>query len=439
MAHLRQPLAPVPERKRVRFGDPSRAELERIALQDARDLGDLPDLEDDRLGEVDEEFLSDDEDAVYTFPNVGGKPLTKDQAAKRNAVFGLLTQWFITVQGADWEIQHTHKNIRAIAFRMEQGEDGDVHEGFHWHICLDLKAARSLTWVQETLEVGNARCEPMRDWEHALAYITKDRTGIPETFFSKGSPSLGKQGKRTDIDAACEQALEGKWDEMVPSMIVRYEKGIMGFVARKLAKFERKPPKIVVIFGAPRTFKSCFVRKMWPGAYWHKSSGTGGQHWFGGYDPIMHKTVVLDDFDPADYPLSLTLSLLDVHPATVEPKGSQVVFIPETVVITTNVHPRLWYAMHKRKDANKAVTERVTEFMCSNTWDYKPEIDQERVAEVKLANFLMDESFTGAKASVRAEPQVYPADPVFTVDDVYETPVVVSKVLPPRRGAPVKR
>jgi len=54
-------------------------------------------------------------------------------------------------------------------------------------------------------------------------------------------------------------------------------------------------------------------------------------------------TVIINEFDPAQLDVLLLLRLTDNHPCTIQIKGGETEWNPDTVIITTKRHPRLWY------------------------------------------------------------------------------------------------
>jgi len=64
--------------------------------------------------------------------------------------------------------------------------------------------------------------------------------------------------------------------------------------------------------------------------------------WFDGYDPLKHKTLLLDEFN-GQIPLTTLLQMLDNYPMMVDVKGGRLPFIVENIYIASNFHPKDWY------------------------------------------------------------------------------------------------
>lgn len=98
------------------------------------------------------------------------------------------------------------------------------------------------------------------------------------------------------------------------------------------------PMDLIVHYGPTGTCKTRKALHDMPGAY--KWSATQGS-WFDGYDG--HKEVVIDEFRN-QIPFGAFLNLTDRYPMKVGIKGGFKEWKPEKIIITSPVHPALWYA-----------------------------------------------------------------------------------------------
>lgn len=62
--------------------------------------------------------------------------------------------------------------------------------------------------------------------------------------------------------------------------------------------------------------------------------------------------------------LSYLLQLLDRYPITVEVKGSYAVLAATKIIVTTNIHPKLWYDYSQREEQYQALCRRFTTVCC---------------------------------------------------------------------------
>ena len=104
----------------------------------------------------------------------------------------------------------------------------------------------------------------------------------------------------------------------------------------------------------PRDWK-CDVKVYWGGAGVGKSrrcrdeekdadiyTKNDGTMWWDGYD--AHEVVIIDDFRPSWWKLTEMLSLLDRYEKKVQFKGGYRQFKPRRIYVTSNAHPKEWYA-----------------------------------------------------------------------------------------------
>lgn len=94
-------------------------------------------------------------------------------------------------------------------------------------------------------------------------------------------------------------------------------------------------------------------------------SEIGGTSWFDGYDG--EEAALFDDFGGAasHTRLDSLLRLLHEWVERVPVKGGHVWFVPKTIFITTNIHPRDWFDWTKRESQYAALRRRVTRL---DTW-----------------------------------------------------------------------
>lgn len=124
-----------------------------------------------------------------------------------------------------------------------------------------------------------------------------------------------------------------------------------------------KVPIIKIFYGKTGCGKSQYVinHTGYKGAYFCKGPNSSGTVWWGGYR--AQSVCVFDDFDDSWFKLQRMLKLFDSVPIWVEPKGSQVPFNSDELVLTTNVDPRDWYKKFTGKpEHKKALRRRIREF-----------------------------------------------------------------------------
>lgn len=173
-----------------------------------------------------------------------------------------------------------------------------------------------------------------------------------------GEPFIGKGG-RTDRNEYYKMLKEGKTNEELMeadfSAYCRFHKGTSDY--RSLQRPERTSPlEVVLFFGEPGAGKTQFaIQQLGPryyrlplsDAFWLTPSCLG------------KKFILLDEFR-ANMKLANLLQLLDVYPIEVANKGGFLWWLPEIIVITTNISPHDWYDYNGRFMEKEALFRRFT-------------------------------------------------------------------------------
>lgn len=97
--------------------------------------------------------------------------------------------------------------------------------------------------------------------------------------------------------------------------------------------------RTVVFWGAADTGKTA-IAQMLPKPF-SVAEGTSTV-WYDGYDPRYNQTVIFDDFK-GDVRFREFLKLSDRYPYNVNCKGSQIVWKPKFLALTSNYRPKEWY------------------------------------------------------------------------------------------------
>lgn len=244
-----------------------------------------------------------------------------------------------------------------VCFQLESGERGTRH--FQGYVLFPKKV-RFLR-VRELFgdsypHLEKARGSPQQNRD----YCSKEpRLGGPWVF-----GECPRQGRRTDLEAVARKVLDGQSMREVavnePLVMLRYSKGLQA-----LSRY-RDPPELfrevevrlyVGPTGAGKTHAALAECGYDPKDVYVK--GTDG--WFDNY--IGQPCVVLDDFAGKASKISLaeTLRLLDRYRYQVPVKGGFEWFTPKLIIVTSNLHPRLWYEWEKRELQYAALQRRFHE------------------------------------------------------------------------------
>lgn len=194
--------------------------------------------------------------------------------------------------------------------------------------------------------------------------LENERYCQKEGDFSKlGLPFIGKGGNR-NIQEFHKLIKEGKSDIQLAehdfSLFSRCLKAIDRI--RLACKPERSTPRSIVLYegytGSGKT------RKAIEDHVDLYELPTGKDIWFDAY--YLNKTALFDEFT-GQMPLNQTLRVVcDYNVVKVPIKGGFVWFNPDTIILTSNIHPMHWYDYKGRIEQEKALRRRFTSIIKFN-------------------------------------------------------------------------
>ncbi len=244
------------------------------------------------------------------------------------------------------------KHTRYFVFQKEKAESGTPHyQGY-----IEFKLAVALS--------GLKKINPKAHWSprraarsFARQYCMKEDSRL-EGPFEHGDWSAGGSGTRNDLARVAEVALKtGSFKACIdesPCVAIKFHTGLKAIIASTRPP-RTQPPTVAIFYGKTGTGKTHKAFKRFPDLY-RKAPDTT---WFDGYE--QQKCLLLDDFCGAASKMSLAylLQLLDRYPISVQIKGSYVPMLATSIIITTNIHPRLWYNYARREENYNALARRM--------------------------------------------------------------------------------
>ena len=121
------------------------------------------------------------------------------------------------------------------------------------------------------------------------------------------------------------------------------------------------PMTVEVYWGAPGTGKTRKAHEDDPDLYM-LPSGSSGTVWWDGYDPVAHKTILIDDFYGGAIKYGLLLKLLDGYRFNLPVKGGYVWKSYTRVILTSNKSIDEWYPSEVDISALKRRITKCTHF-----------------------------------------------------------------------------
>lgn len=225
-------------------------------------------------------------------------------------------------------------NPKYCVYQLEQGEQ----ETIHYQGTIVFKT--QITQRALKAKLTRAHLEPTQDLKASIAYCQKKEGRVDGPWHIGVAP---QQGKRTDLIEMRDRIDAGESITTIShdyfGNFIRYARNI-----REYAKMHCPPrdfkSQVIVLYGLPRTGKTRFA-VTFPNYVFILSRTGNNQQFFDGYDPLVHDTVIFDDYH-GGIPWSEFLQLTDRYATQVHTKGGSVMWRPKYIVITSNKTPQEW-------------------------------------------------------------------------------------------------
>lgn len=205
--------------------------------------------------------------------------------------------------------------------------------------------------AEETVHV-----EPARDAKASIGYAQKDTSRVDGPW-KGGDVTLvavgaAVQGKRSDILAVMEMAMDGKSEDDImdafPTVYFHHAHKIRNIIARTQAKNRAKlvdtgggEPTVTIYWGKSGVGKTRRIYQKHGAMAVYAPLVQDRTIWWEGYNG--QKVLLLDDFDPESMKLPLLLKLCDRYAVQLPVKGGSMTANFEYIYFTSNKDPMTWY------------------------------------------------------------------------------------------------
>lgn len=216
---------------------------------------------------------------------------------------------------------------RYIVVGSEVGEKGTPHlQGF-----VIFKTNKRLSGCKKLLQTAHWEITKGTS-EQAADYCKKDGD-------FKEVGVLSEQGKRTDLQKACDIIKESgslkRVAEDYPETYVRYSRGLRDYALITVEPYDHVTVRGIWIYGPPGTGKTHSARHFDPNAYMKAQN-----KWWDGYNGQL--TVILDDLDTNVLGHYLKI-WADKWSCTGETKGGTIQLCHRLFVVTSNYLPEYFW------------------------------------------------------------------------------------------------
>jgi len=204
----------------------------------------------------------------------------------------------------------------------------------HWQLLVCFTKKVRLAGVKSVFGDG-VHCELARS-EAAADYVWKEDTRVDGTQFELGQRPF-KRNSDADWDRIKDLAKRGRLDDLPSSVFVQHYRSLRT-IAADFATPLAIERTITVFWGPTGVGKS---RRAWEQAGLDAYPKCPLSKFWDGYRG--QPTVVIDEFR-GGINISHILRWFDRYPVLVDIKGSSTVLQAQTIWVTSNLHPREWYA-----------------------------------------------------------------------------------------------
>jgi hypothetical protein len=220
------------------------------------------------------------------------------------------------------------------------------------HIQGYIQALRSrkIGWLKKNIS-SKAHFEPAKgSVEDNIKYCSKEPRSRPVITWGTAK----SQGQRTDLEIVAEMVkkktpLKAIVEEHTKTFI-KFHRGIERAISILVPQRDW-PTKLIILIGPTGCGKTSAIYSEYKKEQiYDKDPDTV---WFDGY--VGQEVVLIDEFN-GKIPYTTMLKLSDRYPMQVQTKGGHVNFCPRILIVTSNIHPDLWWIGNDCKSIVRRVT-----------------------------------------------------------------------------------
>lgn len=256
-------------------------------------------------------------------------------------------------------------SMKGIAFGRETcPTTGRIH--LQGYACFTREF--SMKQIKKMLNNDTLHIEPMRgSIKSNEIYCSK------EGQYMKIGTMPVHNGSRTDIEELFNDiSISLDKDELIEknfNKYLKYNKVIDRLYDQKLRKNvgSYRPIEVNVIYGDAGAGKTRYVYETEDDEHIYRLNKLSETMWFDGYNPDKHSVLLIDDFY-GNVKFGSFLELIDNRRILLPVKGAMTFSNWDKIYITSNKHPREWYAQCDKPEYKRRFTN-IHKFVCDKTKD----------------------------------------------------------------------
>lgn len=243
------------------------------------------------------------------------------------------------------------EGCRYLIYQTEKCPDtGRIHQQGYAEFTKQI----SLKRAGELLGISGAHFEGRKgSRDSAREYCRKTESRLDGPF--ELGEWISGPGHRTDVHTLGSRVIDGATESEIiremPDAYMRMYRGMQQLMLRTIPPRQHLTQGYLLV-GRAGCGKTSTVYNLEGLSVIYKKSPSN--KWWDGYDPMVHTTILIDDYrgdrDASGLSLSDILNILDRWPHQVETKGGHLPFIAKKVYITSNVHTYEWWPTATKSD-----------------------------------------------------------------------------------------